>query len=176
MSEHDEDPRASMWVLIYGLFALSGGLIGAGLMWLVQRIWLHLAFVWCIGWFTLGLCASDVPEWVLRGIASQETGVHWTDTGDLNARTWPRGSTGAVGPWHLSLDVLADLKLSAHADRLHRDPVYAESITRLWLLHLYSVTGCWHQTCAAWRAGLRARHRAWARAYAERAFNYGVAY
>ncbi|HEX3133261.1 MAG TPA: hypothetical protein VHX44_06715, partial [Planctomycetota bacterium] len=75
-----------------------------------------------------------------------------------------------------SLAVLSDLGLSAHADRINRDPVYAESITRLWLTHLHSITGDWLQVCAAWRAGLQDRHRAWAREYAQRAFNYGTTY
>ena len=101
--------------------------------------------------------------------------MHWNDTGDIDG-TWTRGTTGAVGPWHISLAVLSDLKLSAHADRIHRDPVYAESVTRLWLLHLHSVTGDWLQVCAAWRAGLQDRHRAWARDYAQRAFDYGTTY
>lgn len=120
-------------------------------------------------------CAADVPDWVMRGIASQETAVHWRDTGEIDG-TWSKSTSGAVGPWHIGLDVLADLGLLAHASRLHRDPVYAESITRLWLTHLHDVTGDWLQVCAAWRAGLRNRHRAWARAYADRAFNYGTTY
>lgn len=145
----------------------------------------HLAFLLAISsvaavlLLALVTCApakgAEVPAWVLRGIASQENGVHWNDTGDIDGK-WSRGSTGAVGPWHISLGVLADLGLSAHADRLHADPVYAESITRLWLLRLYAATGDWREVCAAWRAGLRNRHRAWARDYAERAFNYGTTY
>lgn len=121
------------------------------------------------------LSSGDVPSWVLRGIAAVETGVHWHDTGHLDG-TWARSSTDDVSPWGISPAVLKDLRLSAHADRLHRDPVFAESIARRWLLHLHGVTGCWLQTCAAWRAGLRGRHRAWARDYAERARNYGTTY
>jgi hypothetical protein len=118
---------------------------------------------------------QDVPAWVIRGIAAVETGVHWSDTGDIRG-TWSSNDTGDVGPWHISLAVLRDLKLSDHADRLQRDPVYAESITRLWLLRLYAATGDWFQVCAAWRAGLKGRHRAMARDYAERARNYGTTY
>lgn len=133
---------------------------------------LALAFAFCRGC----LAAADVPDWVLRGIASQETGVHWTDTGVLSASEWPKSSTGAVGPWHISPAALKDLKRTHLAERIHREPVLAESVARLWLLHLYKTTGCWRETCAAWRAGLRNRHRAWAREYAERAFNYGTTY
>ncbi|HEX3133877.1 MAG TPA: hypothetical protein VHX44_09890, partial [Planctomycetota bacterium] len=45
---------------------------------------------------------EEVPAWVMRGIASQENPIHWNDTGDIDGK-WTRGSTGAVGPWHISL-------------------------------------------------------------------------
>lgn len=119
---------------------------------------------------------QDVPDWVLRGIASQETDLHWTDMGVLSAATWPKSTNGAVGPWHISLKVLRDLKLEDQAERIHRDAIYAESVTRQWLVHLYRETGDWFEVCAAWRAGLNGRHRDYARAYAERARNYGTTY
>lgn len=119
---------------------------------------------------------QDIPDWVVRGIASQETGIHWTNTGVLSAQTWSKSTSGAVTPWHISLAVLTDLKLTAKADRIHRDAVYGESVVRMWLLHLYRETGDWFEVCAAWRAGLGNRHLDWARAYAERARNYGTTY
>ena len=146
--------------------------------------WLRLNFSRYVGglvllivvtFFALGLSAQEVPAWVIRGIAAQETAVHWHDIGQIDGK-WTKGTTGAVGPWHISLDVLADLKMQSKANRIHHDPVFAESVTRLWLQHLFSVTGCWNQTCAAWRAGLGARHKPFAKAYAARVFNYGTAY
>lgn len=119
--------------------------------------------------------AEEVPAWVLRGIAAVETGVHWRDTGDLDG-TWSRSSTNDVSPWGISPAVLADLNLTAKAERIHRDPVFAESVARVWLLRLYRITGDWSQVCAAWRAGPGNRHRPWARDYAERARNYGTTY
>jgi len=156
------DPRH--WLLIAGerFLILSG-----------MGFWLLLVLI-AFGGTARG--QDQVPDWVLRGIAAVETGVHWRDTGDLDGATWPKSTTGAVGPWHISLSVLSDLKLSAHAERIHRDPVFAESITRMWLLRLYAVTGDWSEVCAAWRAGLRNRHRAWARDYAQRAHDYGTTY
>ncbi len=55
MSDHDHDPRGSMMVIIYGLFALSG----AAVMWLLDRFLFPILFVWVIGWFTVGLCAAE---------------------------------------------------------------------------------------------------------------------
>lgn len=121
------------------------------------------------------LKAQEVPDWVLRGIAAVETGVHWHDTDRIDG-TWGMSSTGDVGPWHISPAALKDLKRSHLAERIHRDAVLAESIARLWLSHLYRSTGCWHQSVAAWRLGLGRRHEGTAREYAERAFNYGTAY
>jgi hypothetical protein len=175
VSDHNEDPRGSMMAVALGVFALCCGAMGAFLMWLFQRYCLHLAFIWSLGWFTVGLCAQDVPTWVLRGIAAVETGVHWHDMGEISG-TWSKNSTGDVGPWHISPAALKDLNRTHLAERINREAVLAESVARLWLLHLYRTTGCWHETVAAWRAGLDGRHRDYARDYAVRAFNYGTAY
>lgn len=172
--EPDCDSVGSMIALAHGLFALVGAVMGSLITLAAQHV-LPLLFIWTIGWFTLGLCASEVPPWVLRGIAAVETGVHWADTGKVSG-TWKRSTTGDVGPWHVSPAVLKDLNRGNQAERIHRDVVLAESIARLWLLHLYRTTGCWHQSVAAWRLGLGRRHEHIAREYAERAFNYGTAY
>jgi hypothetical protein len=125
---------------------------------------------------TIRLVALEVPDWAIRGIAACETGTHWTDIGQLDRKTWPASSTGAVSPWHISLAVLDDLGVLGKAARIHRDPVLAESYVRQHLLHLYSVTGDWREAVAAWRAGLQDRHRPVAVEYSQRAFNYGTSY
>jgi hypothetical protein len=144
-----------------------------------RRIRPHVLLIACIlltsGCLRLAIGDDTVPTWAIRGIAAQETGTHYVDMGDIRG-PYARSSNGAVSPWHISLDVLADLGLSAKASRIHRDPVYAESVARLWLTHLYSVTGDWSQAVAAWRAGLRNRHRSDAVEYAIRARNYGTTY
>lgn len=170
MSEHDEDSRGSLAALGHGLSAIGSALVALA----IEHL-LPLLFISTIGWFSVGLYASEVPDWVVRGIAAVETEVHWHDTGKITG-TWTSNTTGDVGPWHISPAVLKDLKRSHLAERIHREPVLAESIARLWMLHLYKVTGDWHQVCAAWRLGLGRRHEPKARRYAERAFNYGTAY
>jgi len=122
-----------------------------------------------------GLCAQDVPPWVLRGIAAVETGTDWRDTGDVRG-TWARGSIGEVSPWQLSPDVLRDLGAYDRRARVHSCPVLAESLTRAWLVHLYARTGTWPQAIAAYHAGLRGRHRAYAREYADRVLNLAATF
>lgn len=117
--------------------------------------------------FTLGLCAQDVPTWVVRGIAAVETGTEWRAIGDVRG-SWSRGSIGEVGPWQLSPAVLRDLKAYDRRHRIHADPILAESLTRAWLLRLFAATGSWPQAVAAYHAGLGKRSHAFAIEYAER--------
>lgn len=142
-----------------------------------QRCRPHLAFLLAIGLAFLvcrfGL-ASDVPAWVLRGIAAVETGTDWRDMGDVRGK-WSRGAIGEVGPWQLSPDVLRDLKAYDRRFRIHSCPVLAESLTRAWLLHLYARTGSWQEACAAFHAGLGRRSEGFAVAYAERVHAVGTA-
>lgn len=113
--------------------------------------------------------AAEVPAWVLRGIASVETNTTWRDMGDLTYRDRRIGDAGEVGPWQLSPAVLRDLKVYDQRSRIHADPVFAESLTRAWLLRLYRVTGSWWEVLAAYNGGLRGRFSAAATDYANRA-------
>lgn len=118
--------------------------------------------------------AAEIPAWVIRGIAAVETGTDWRGIGDVRG-TWERGAIGEVGPWQLSPNVLRDLKSHSKRERIHRDPVFAESLTRAWLLHLYARTGSWRETCAAFHAGLGRRSESFAINYANRVKAAGTA-
>lgn len=130
-----------------------------------------IAICWLIGIALAVLLAkaegADVPDWCLRGIAQVETGTEWRGMGDVRG-TWSRGDLGEVGPWQLSPAVLRDLHAYDRRFRVHADPVFAESLTRAWLLHLYGATGTWPEAIAAYHAGLGARHRPYAIDYANR--------
>ncbi len=117
--------------------------------------------------------ASEVPSWVLRGIAAVETGTEWRGMGDVRGK-WSRGAIGEVGPWQLSPAVLRDLKAYDRRHRVHACPVLAESLTRAWLLHLHGVTGTWGGAVAAYHAGLGRRSESFAITYAERVRAVGV--
>ena len=117
--------------------------------------------------------ASDVPAWVIRGIAAVETGTDWRDIGDVRG-SWSRGSIGEAGPWQLSPAVLRDLRAYDRRHRVHADVVLAESLTRAWLLRLHRITGSWDAAVAAYHAGLGRRTAGFAIEYAERVRAIGV--
>src|SRR3954467_14068089 len=112
-------------------------------------------------------CAQDVPDWCLRGICAVESGCDWRSTGDVRGR-WDRGAIGEVSCFQLSPAVLRDLHAYDRRHRVHADPVFAESLTRAWLLRLYGVTGSWPEACAAYHAGLGRRAESFAVTYAAR--------
>ncbi len=99
--------------------------------------------------------AVDIPPWVIRGIALEETSTVWRDLGDVTlSPLYKKGTAGEVGPWQLHPLVLQDLDVADQAARIHTDVVYAESLTRFWLLHLFRNTGNWRDACAAFHVGL----------------------
>lgn len=117
-------------------------------------------------------CAQDVPRWVLVGIAQVETGTEYRDMGDVRG-TWQRGAIGECGPWQLAPSVLRDLHAYDRRHRVHADVVFAESLTRAWLLRLYGVTGSWPEACAAYHSGLGNRRSSSAIEYAVRVIAAG---
>lgn len=146
-----------------------------------SRVRAFLSFAWgplvlivCILLTTL-FCASlaravEVPDRIIAAIAQVETGTTWHAIGDVRGK-WTRGTIGEVGPWQISPAVLRDLGATHKANRAHRDPVLAESLTRAWLAHLYRSTGDWRQAVAAYHAGLAGRGRPHGREYSDRVFN-----
>lgn len=150
----------------------------------LERLWdfasLCFGRRWWKLWLTTGLLLAtvggcmrlangqEVPAWVMRGIAAVETASTWRDIGDLTYRDRRVGGAGEVGPWQLSPDVLRDLRAYDRRSRVHADVVFAESLTRAWLLHLYGVTGNWPSAVAAYHGGLGNRREHFAIAYAQR--------
>lgn len=132
-----------------------------------DRIWPGIVLIIATSGFALGLCAQDVPRWVLVGIAQVETGTEYRDMGDVRG-TWQRGAIGECGPWQLAPSVLRDLHAYGRRHRVHADVVFAESLTRAWLLRLYGVTGNWSQAVAAYHSGLGRRTESFAINYADR--------
>jgi hypothetical protein len=124
--------------------------------------WGPLTLIFFVALTTL-LCvtcarAVDVPDRIIAAI------------GDVRGK-WTRGSIGEIVPWQISPAVLRDLGATHKANRAHRDPVLAESLTRAWLAHLYRATGDWRQAVAAYHAGLAGRDRPHGREYSARVFN-----
>lgn len=109
--------------------------------------------------------AVEVPDRILAGICAVETGTEWRGVGDVRGK-WSRGADGEVSPFQISIAALTDMGVTNHA-RVHRDLVYAESLTRLWLSRCFERHGNWPDAVAAYNAGSRYRSRS-ARDYARR--------
>lgn len=136
----------------------------AGPLSLIGAVLLTVAL--CIG-CTASAAAVEVPDRIVAAIAAVETSTEWRSIGDVRG-TFARGDIGEVSPWQISPAVLRDMRAYDRRHRVHADPVFAESLVRLWLGRLYLTTGNWPEAVAAYHAGLRGRHRSYAREYADR--------
>ena len=89
---------------------------------------------------------------ILSAIVAVETGCVRTGTGEVSGK-WSIGEAGEVSPFQLHPRVLQDLGVAHKSGRIHRNPVYAESIARLWLGRLHHRFGNWPDAVAAWNGG-----------------------
>lgn len=112
--------------------------------------------------------AAETPDRIIAALVQVESGCEWRGIGNIKG-TWARGADGEVSPFQLAPAALTDMGVTNHA-RVHRDPVYAESLARLWLSRCYAKHGNWPQALAAYNAGSRYRSRS-ARDYADRILN-----
>ena len=113
----------------------------------------------------------DVPDAIIAAVAMHETGSVWR--GHLASGT-PQWLGPDMSAWQISRALLHDL----HADpwQAGHDPVYAESIVRRWLAHLYAITRNWRSALGAYHSGLRHDHSAAARRYAQDCLNLAQIY
>ena len=118
-----------------------------------------------------GTYAREVTiESALSAIVAVESGCTRVGMGQISGR-WEIGADGEVSPFQLHVDLLRDLGVSGKLARLHRDPVYAESLARFQLDRLYKRFGNWPDTFAAWNGGANGYKRRMARDYSERCMN-----
>jgi hypothetical protein len=152
MSELTPRPHRCLSLRLAAVAVVAAAITG----WLIAR--LADVMAWNIGWLLLlalvvATPAVEVPDWCLRGIAQVETNSDWRDIGSITYRDQRLGAIGEVGPWQLSPDVLHDLGVASKAARIHRDVIYAESLTRAWLLRCYARTGSWIEAVAIYHVG-----------------------
>ncbi len=126
-----------------------------------------LAFLFC----RFGL-ASENPSMdkVVAAVAMVESGATWKDTGTVTG-SWSLGGAGEISHWQITAAVLSDLQLTGKTRKIASDPVYAESVFRLWYSRLLHATGSHREALAAYHRGLGGRHRRDARDYAQRVLN-----
>lgn len=123
-----------------------------------------LAFLGC----RFGL-AVEVPDRIVAALVQVESGCTWHGIGDIRGR-WSRGAAGEVSAFQLTEAALTDMGALGKRDRVHRDPVLAESLARLWLSRGYRLHGNWADALA-WYNRQSDYRSASARDYAQRILN-----
>ena len=115
--------------------------------------------------------AQDITiDHALGAIVAVESGCTRVGMGQISGR-WEVGADGEVSPFQLHQRLLRDLGVAGKSARIHRDTVYAESISRLILERLYNRFGNWPDTFAAWNGGPNGYKRRMARDYSVRCMN-----
>ena len=107
-------------------------------------------------------------EHALRAIAEIESGCVVEASGKVTGR-WTIGQDGELSMFQIHPSVLRQLGIWNKADKIHKDPVYASSIARLWLGLLLRKYGNYHDSLAAWNGGHGCRGSKAAQDYAARA-------
>jgi hypothetical protein len=120
--------------------------------------------------FTLGLCAQEMPKWVMPGLAKIETesyhnGAKWIYVNQN------RGTAGEIGIWQALPSTLREYKMSPSL--FEQDNNYAESCVLQILQKYYSRCGNWDEAVGAWRKGYHGRLSKTAKNYAKSVRNAG---
>lgn len=131
----------------------------------------HVALIIAVLCFCVGLCAQEMPSWVLPGMLHIETTSKYGENGIVYRNT-KRGTSGEVGPFQCLPATLRDFKLSPSL--VEQDSKYAEAAAIKILSHYYSVTKSWEQAVGAWRKGLGKRNSQTALSYIQRVKDAGA--
>lgn len=116
---------------------------------------------------------SDVPRWLLRGIAAIETSSVIRQDGSIRYVNKARGSAGEVGVFQALPSTLRQFGFSPSL--VEQDAPEAERAARHILAHYFTITGDWEGAARAWRKGLGGRNSDTARDYARRVMAAGGA-
>jgi hypothetical protein len=133
-------------------------------------------------WMLIGLIAGalsapaqdaiPIPDWVIAGIAAVETGSLYQHGELVRYRDRRDGAAGEVGPWQLSPAALSDMGARKLRDRIRRDTILAESMTRAWLMRCFAHASSWKEAVSLYHTGWSADH-ADGFEYAERVYAAG---
>lgn len=95
---------------------------------------MRLLIALCI--LVASVCAEDVPDWVIRGIAAVETSSHYRN-GFLVYVDRRDGLAGEVGPFQMTRAAYDTIKQPGDSfSRMRHDAKYAERMARRYLVWL----------------------------------------
>lgn len=101
---------------------------------------------------------SEVPHWVLKGIAKVETSSTLKKDGTIIWKDRRKGTKGDSGVFQMT--PIAFKQIAKRGDsfsRVHKDPAYARELAERYLAYLWKRHGCWHDVIAAYNAGTPGR-------------------
>jgi hypothetical protein len=107
------------------------------------------------GFFAIGLCASERPEWALPGILDRESSSRYTEAGAVVYVDQAVGAAGELGPFQMKRDAFDQVAESGEVfERLGHDTAFAERLAIRYLdwLHLRSKRD-WFIAVGRWNAG-----------------------
>lgn len=97
---------------------------------------------------------SEVPQWVLKGIAKVETNSTIKPCGTIIWRDRRTGRNGDSGVFQMTRIAFDQIKRPGDSfARIKRDPQYAQELAERYLVYLQKRYGVWHDAIAAYNAG-----------------------
>jgi hypothetical protein len=101
---------------------------------------------------------SEIPHWVLKGIAKVETNSTIKDCGTIIWRDRRKGKNGDSGVFQMTRIAFNQVKRPGDSfARIHRDPKYAQELAERYLVYLRKRYTRWHDVIAAYNAGTPGR-------------------
>lgn len=106
--------------------------------------------------FTLGLCAAELPSWALPGMLARESSSYYTAAGTVVYRNQSVGEAGELGPFQMRRAAFDQVAESGETfERLAHDTAFAERLAVRYLhwLHRRYAKGDWFIAVGRWNAG-----------------------
>jgi hypothetical protein len=104
--------------------------------------------------FTIGLCAAELPSWALPGMLARESSSYYTAAGAVVYRDQSIGTAGELGPFQMRRAAFDQVAESGEAfERLAYDTAFAERLAIRYLHWLHRRTGDWFIAIGRWNAG-----------------------
>lgn len=118
------------------------------------RIWGPLITLWVVTWFTVGLCAEEMPAWVLPGILDRESSSYRTGATIVYVDQ-SEGDAGELGPFQMRRAAFDQVKRSGeYFERLATDTAFAQELAVRYLHWLRARQPSWFDAVGRYNTGL----------------------